>query len=85
VVITEVIWTQKFEHEFKKIKDSSTKEKLKKQIAKIVSNPKFGKPLRYGLKGELTVYVKPYRLIYSIFGNKLYLLRFEHRDEVYGR
>jgi len=60
------------------------KEKLKKQVAKIISNPNFGKPLRYGLKGELTIHVKPYRLIYSVIDNKLYLLRFEHRDEVYG-
>jgi mRNA-degrading endonuclease RelE of RelBE toxin-antitoxin system len=84
VEIKEVIWTQRFEQEFKKIKDSSMKEKLKKQITKIISNPNFGKPLRYGLKGELTIYVKPYRLIYSVIDNKLYLLRFEHRDEVYG-
>jgi len=39
--------------------------------------------LRYDLKGERTVYVKPYRLIYAYQETVLYLLRFEHRKEVY--
>ncbi len=58
-------------------------EKLEKQIKKITENPDFGKSLRYNLKGEWTVYVKPYRLIYKVEGDKLILLRFEHREEVY--
>ena len=83
VEIKFVIPTEKFEREFKKIKDERLKEKLKKQIAKITENPNFGKPLRYELKEEWTIYVKPYRLIYKIEGDKLILLRFEHREEVY--
>ena len=85
VEIRSVIPTEKFEKEFKKIKDWGLKEKLKKQITKITENPNFGKPLRYGLKGEWTVYVKPYRLIYAVEGDKLILLRFEHRNHVYGK
>jgi addiction module RelE/StbE family toxin len=84
VEIKFIIPTEKFEKEFKKIKDKGLKEKLKKQIVKIIENPDFGKPLRYNLKGERTVYVKPYRLIYKVEGDKLILLRFEHRKEVYG-
>jgi addiction module RelE/StbE family toxin len=84
VEIKFVISTEKFEKEFKKIKDKGLKEKLKKQIVKIIENPDFGKPLRYDLKGEKTVYVKPYRLIYKVEGDKLILLRFEHREKVYG-
>ena len=83
VEIKFVIPTEKFEREFKKIKDERLKEKLKKQIIKITENPNFGKPLRYELKGEWTIYVKPYRLIYKIEDDKLILLRFEHRDDVY--
>ncbi|MGI0085584.1 MAG: type II toxin-antitoxin system RelE family toxin, partial [Nitrososphaerales archaeon] len=45
--------------------------------------PDSGKALRYGLKGELTIRVKPYRLIYAVQENNLILLRFEHRKEVY--
>ena len=81
--IKEIIWTQKFEHDFKKIKDKGTQEKLEKQVRKITENPQSGKPLRYGLRGESSVYVKPFRLIYKVENNKLILLRFEHRKEVY--
>ncbi len=83
--IKEIIWTQKFEQDFKKIKDRATQDKLDKQINKIRFNPSSGKALRYDLKGERTVYVKPYRLIYKIEGDRLILLRFEHRKEVYER
>jgi mRNA-degrading endonuclease RelE of RelBE toxin-antitoxin system len=39
--------------------------------------------MRYGLRGEWSIYLKPYRLIYKVDGDKLILLRFEHRKEVY--
>jgi len=39
--------------------------------------------LRYGLKGEWTARVKPYRIIYAVQIDTLVLLRFEHRKEVY--
>ena len=81
--IKEIIWTQKFEQEFKKIKDRITQEKIEKQIKKILKNPSIGKPLKYNLKGERTVYIKPFRLIYSLEKDKLILLRFEHRNGVY--
>lgn len=83
VEIKTIIYTEKFEKDVKRFKDSSLKDKLEKQIRKIIENPEFGKPLRYGLRGEWTIYVKPYRLIYKVEGDKLILLRFEHRKEVY--
>jgi addiction module RelE/StbE family toxin len=84
VEIKFVIPTERFEKEFKKIKDKGLKEKLRKQITKIAENPNFGKPLRYNLRGEWSIYVKPYRLIYKVEDDKLILLRFEHRDKAYG-
>lgn len=80
--MVEVIYTEKFELEFRKA-DFSIKEKIKKQIKKIIENPETGKPLRYDLKGERTIYVKPFRIIYSFSNNTIYFLRFEHRKEVY--
>jgi mRNA-degrading endonuclease RelE of RelBE toxin-antitoxin system len=77
-----VIYTEKFEREFRKA-DRSIKEKAGKQIRKIIDNPETGKPLRYNLKGERSVYVKPFRIIYAFFDNTIYFLRFEHRKEVY--
>lgn len=67
----------------KKIKDNLMKEKIKKQIIKIMSDLKIGKPLQHNLKGERSVRVKPFRLIYSFDENTLYLLRFEHRKKAY--
>jgi len=83
--IKEIIWTRKFEQQFKKIRDRATQDRLEKQIRKIYEDPEFGKPLRYNLRCEWSIYVKPYRLIYKVEGNKLILLRFEHRKEVYER
>ncbi len=83
VEIRGIVYTQKFERDVRKIRDNSLKEKLEKQIRKIAENPEFGKPLRYGLKGEWTIRVEPYRLIYAVQGDRLILLRFEHRKSVY--
>ena len=81
--MVEVVWSDEFKNEIKKIKDNAVKERIKKQIAKIVNNPEIGKPLRHELKGERTMYIKPYRLIYSVVGDTIYILRFEHRKDVY--
>ena len=81
--IDEIVYTSKFEHEVKKIKDTSVKDRLEKSIRKIVENPEIGKPLGYVLKGERTVRIPPFRLIYTISENRLILLRFEHRGNVY--
>ena len=50
--IDEIVYTSKFEHEGKKIKDKRVKDRLEKSIRKIVENPEIGKPLSYVLKGE---------------------------------
>ncbi len=83
VEISAIVYTQKFERDVRKIRDNSLKEKPEKQIRKIAENPEFGKPLRYGLKGEWTIRVVPYRLIYAVQGDRLILLRFEQRKSVY--
>lgn len=52
---------------FKKIiskLDQSMKIKVKKQIRKVIKNPKTGKPMRNVRKGTREVYVKPFRLSY---------------------
>jgi len=81
--MVKVTFSEGFEKQLKKIKDNSTKEKIKKQVEKIIENPSVGKPLRYNLKGERTLYIKPYRLIYTIKQDEIILLRLGHRDSVY--
>ena len=83
VRVETIIYTQKFESDVKRVKDRLTRERLEKQLRRIVENPEIGKPLRFGLKFERTVRMNPYRLIYAINGNSLILLRFEHRKSVY--
>ena len=78
-----VITTEEYEKNTKHIKDKEIKERIKKQIKKIIDNPEIGKSLTHDLKGEKCVRIKPFRLIYTINNDKLILLRFEHRKEVY--
>ncbi len=82
VEIKVIVYTQKFEHDVRKLRDGLLKERLEKQIRKITENPETGKPLRYGLKGEWAARIPPYRLIYAVQGDRLILHRFEHRKTV---
>ena len=70
-----------FEKKVKKIKDNILKEKIKKQIAKIVQDPEIGKPMRYSRKGTREVYIKPFRLSYAYFPDKIVFLDLYHKDE----
>jgi len=83
VVIREVVWTVRFERELRKLRDKAIKDRVKKQIEKVLDSPEIGKPLRFALKQERSIYVPPYRLIYAVQGETLYVLRFEHRKAVY--
>ncbi len=67
----------------KKINDASLKEKIKKQIKKIVEEPEIGKPMRYARKGTREMYIGSYRLAYAYNKdkNKLIFLDLYHKDE----
>ncbi len=80
--MVDILYTDKFEKEIKKL-DSSIKAKVIKKIEKIIQDPKIGKPLRYDLKGERAIYVRPYRVIYHFSQNTITFLRVEHRKSVY--
>ena len=66
-----------------KIKDPIFKERVVKQIEKIIENPEIGKPMRHNRKGTREVYISPYRLAYSFIQseNKLIFLDIYHKDE----
>ena len=81
--IKEIVVTKKFERNLKSLKDKSFLGRVVTQIEKIKNDPDIGKPLRYVLRGEKTIHVGPYRLIYAVEKDKLILLRFMHRKEVY--
>ena len=62
--------------------DKFQREKLEKQIKKIIGNPNVGKPLRYK-RGERSIYIGPFRLIYAVRGDEIILLKFDHRKRIY--
>ena len=66
-----------------KIKDNSLKERIKKQIRKIIENPELGKPIRYTRKGSRELYVSPFRISYTFNKqeNLLIFLDIYHKDE----
>jgi hypothetical protein len=46
-----------FEKQVKKIKDGKMKEKVKRQIQKIVEYPQIGKPMKYDRRGTQELYI----------------------------
>jgi mRNA-degrading endonuclease RelE of RelBE toxin-antitoxin system len=66
-----------------KIKDACSKEKVKKQVQKIVADPEIGKPMRFSRKGTRELYIPPFRLAYAYLPEekKLIFLDIYHKDE----
>ncbi len=76
-----VIPSQEFKKNIKRL-NQFDKDKLEKQIKKIIENPNVGKPLKYK-RGERSLYLKPFRIIYAVRGEEIILLKFGHRKNVY--
>lgn len=66
-----------------KIRDPLMKERVKKQIGKVIANPEVGKPMMHSRKGTREIYISPFRLSYVYLqdANKLVFLDFYHKDE----
>lgn len=77
----EIEHRENFLKKISKIKDNSLKEKIKKQIEKIIENPEIGKPMQYSRKGTRELYITPYRLAYGYVGGKIIFLDIYHKDE----
>ena len=80
-MINKIVRSPKFIKQTKHL-DSFLLKKLKSQIEKIIQNPEIGKPLKY-IRGERSLYIKPFRLVYSVKDDTLFLLKFGHRKKVY--
>ena len=72
-----------FKHLFNKIKDKLLKEKIIKQIEKIILNPEIGKPMKYGRKGTRELYIDPYRFSYAYLPkeDKIIILSLYHKKK----
>lgn len=66
-----------------KIKNYADKEKVKKQITKVIEAPETGKPMRFARKGTREVYTGSFRLSYAYLKeeNKIIFLDLYHKDE----
>ncbi|MFA6328376.1 MAG: type II toxin-antitoxin system RelE/ParE family toxin [Candidatus Micrarchaeia archaeon] len=82
-MVADAVYTEAFRRAVRKIKDGAVKERVKRQVAEILEKPDVGKPLRFERKGERSVWVPPFRIIYSVEGNAVYFLDFDKRDRVY--
>ena len=76
-----VVLDTHFKKKFQKIKDQSVKEKIIKQIERIIDNPEIGKPMKYARKGTRELYISPFRLSYRIFQDEIYILDLYHKDK----
>jgi len=78
-----VAYDPSFRKKFEKLRDPLLREKVKKQIQKIVESPEIGKPMRYSRKGSREVYVPPLRLSYKYLrdADTLIFLDLYHKDE----
>lgn len=80
--MVEIRFDKRFVDIFSKL-DGSIREKVQKQIKKIVENPQVGKPMRHDRKGTRELYIKPFRLSYAFFLDKnlVYILDLYHKKE----
>lgn len=79
----EIIFSDEFKKEFKKIKDKTTRLKIIKQLRKLSESPETGKPLKYDLKNHRSIRVSPFRIIYRFEEEKIVINCFDHRKDVY--
>jgi len=79
----EIIFSDEFKKEFKKIKDKAMRVKIIKHLKKLAELPESGKPLRYELKSHRSFRITPFRIIYRIEKNKIIINCFDHRKDAY--
>ena len=79
----QIIFSEEFRKEFKRIKDKQTRLKLIKHLKKLKQLPKSGKPLQYKLKGHRSIRIPPFRIIYRMEKDRIIINCFDHRKEIY--
>ena len=81
----EILFSEEFKKDFKKIKDKTTRLRIIPQIKKLALLPESGKPLRHDLKHHRSIRIHPFRIIYRIEKDKIIINCFDHRKNVYER
>ena len=81
--MVKVKYEELFDKTLDKIKDYSLRQKIAKQIIKIINFPEVGKPMKHDRKGTRDVYIHPFRLSYA-YSREMDLIIFlelYHKDE----
>ena len=81
----EIIFSEEFRKDFKRIKDKALRIRIVKAIKKLESLPEAGKPLRFGFKGHRRLVVRPFRIIYRVEEGRILVNLFEHRKSIYKK
>tara|TARA_Y100000034_G_scaffold73134_1_gene88101 strand:- start:178 stop:426 length:249 start_codon:yes stop_codon:yes gene_type:complete len=79
----EIIFSEDFKKEFKKIKEKDIRLKIIKQIKKLSKMPESGKPLKYNFKNHRSLRIPPFRIIYRLEKEKIVINCFDHRKDAY--
>jgi mRNA-degrading endonuclease RelE of RelBE toxin-antitoxin system len=79
----EIIFSEEFRKEYRKIKDKTTRHRIQNQIIKLKSMPESGKPLRYRLRNLRSIRVDPFRIIYHLERDNIIIICFDHRSDIY--
>ncbi len=79
----EILFSDEFRKEFKKIKDKQTRTRIISHIKKLAQVPESGKPLKYELKGHRSVRIPPFRIIYRLEKERIIINCFDHRKDIY--
>ena len=79
----QIIFSDEFRKEFKKIKDKTTRIRIINHLKKLEQLPESGKPLQYNLNGHRSIRIPPFRIIYRIEQNNIIINCFDHRKDVY--
>tara|TARA_Y100000310_G_C20507014_1_gene726913 strand:- start:518 stop:763 length:246 start_codon:yes stop_codon:yes gene_type:complete len=79
----EIIFSDKFKKEFKKIKKKDVRLRIIKNLKKLNQDPEVGKPLKYDLKNHRSIRIAPFRIIYRLEKDKIIINCFDHRKGVY--
>ncbi len=81
----EIIFSEEFRKDFRKIKDRTTRLSILAHIRKLGKSPQSGKPLMHGLKEHRSVRVASFRIIYRLEKDKIIVNCFGPRKSVYER
>ena len=80
----EIIFSENFKKDFKKIKEKNVRLRIIKQIKKLAEQPTSGKPLQYAFKNHRSLRIPPFRIIYRLEKERIIINCFDHRKTAYA-